>query len=154
MQPTLNKPMPDFALASTEGTSVSLADFRGKSVVLYFYPRDNTPGCTQEGEDFRDHYASFIRHNAVVLGVSRDTLQQHCKFKQKYQFPFALLADPDEVVCRQYGLLKNKMMYGKPVTGVERTTYLIDSKGILRQLWQKVKVEGHVAAVLDALAQL
>ena len=152
--PTLSKSMPDFKLASTSGEIVSLKDFRGSLVVLYFYPRDKTPGCTQEGLDFKEHIAKFRRRNTVVLGVSRDSLASHQKFKEKYQFPFDLLADEDAELCIQYGILKDKNMYGKKVKGIERTTYLIDETGTLRQIWSKVKVPGHVEAILAEIKEM
>jgi thioredoxin-dependent peroxiredoxin len=152
--PSLNKPMPDFSLPATNGKTVTLADFKGKNIVLYFYPRDNTPGCTQESIDFKDHYQHFANHNTVILGVSRDTLKSHEKFKDKYQFPFELLADDSEAVCQQYGVMKNKTMFGKFVKGIERSTFVIDSHGVLRREWRKVKVDGHVAEVLAAIKEL
>jgi peroxiredoxin Q/BCP len=153
MQPTVGQTFPDFTAPSTEG-EIRLSSLRGKTVVLYVYPRDNTPGCTTEGENFRNRHADFAAAGAVVLGLSRDTLASHQKFKAKYGFPFALLADPEEVLVNAWGLLKEKNMYGKKVKGVERTTYLIDAQGVLRQVWAAVKVPGHVEEVLEAVRSL
>ncbi len=150
MQPTVGQLFPDFTAPSTEG-EITLSALRGKTVVLYVYPRDNTPGCTTQGENFRDRHADFAAAGAVVLGLSRDTLASHQKFKAKYGFPFALVADPEEVLVNAWGLLKEKNMYGKKVKGVERTTYLIDAQGVLRQVWPAVKVPGHVDEVLQAV---
>ena len=150
MQPVVGQTFPDFTAPSTEG-EVTLSSLRGKTVVLYVYPRDNTPGCTTQGENFRDRHADFAAAGAVVLGLSRDTLASHQKFKAKYGFPFALVADPEEVLVNAWGLLKEKNMYGKKVKGVERTTYLIDAQGVLRQVWAAVKVPGHVDEVLEAV---
>ena len=146
--------VPDFKAPATGDQTIRLKDLRGKNVVLYFYPRDNTPGCTTEGQDFRDHYAKFRRRNTVVLGISRDSLASHEKFKAKFDFPFELIADPDEKLCNQFEVMKDKNMYGKKVRGIERSTFLIDDKGKLRQEWRKVKVPGHVEAVLEAIKSL
>ena len=153
MVPQVGQAFPDFTAPSTEG-SFQLSALRGRKVVLYVYPRDNTPGCTTQGENFRDRHSDFVAAGAVVVGLSRDTPGSHQKFKAKYEFPFALVADPDETLVRQWELLKNKTMYGKPVTGVERTTYLIDAQGVLRQVWSAVKVPGHVDQVLEAARAL
>jgi peroxiredoxin Q/BCP len=123
-------------------------------VVLYFYPKDNTPGCTLEGQDFRDLNAKFKRANTVVLGVSRDSVKSHEGFKQKQDFNFDLLSDADEKLCKLFDVIKLKNMYGKQVMGVERSTFLIDAKGVLRREWRKVKVDGHAAEVLDATKAL
>ncbi|MBW7930169.1 MAG: peroxiredoxin [Gammaproteobacteria bacterium] len=146
--------VPDFTLGATGGKEISLAGLRGHPVVLYFYPRDNTPGCTTEGCDFRDHHAAFRKLGAVVLGVSRDSLASHEKFKAQHEFPFDLLADGDEDLCRLFDVIREKNMYGKKVMGVERSTFLIDADGVLRKEWRKVKVGGHVEAVLAALKAL
>jgi peroxiredoxin Q/BCP len=147
-------PAPDFTLASSEGGEVSLSSFKGRPVVLYFYPKDGTPGCTREACDFRDASTAFKRHGAVVLGVSKDSLKSHLKFKDKVGLNFPLLADPDQEVLRAYGVLKEKVMYGKKVMGVERSTFLIDAGGTVRRAWRGVKVEGHVGEVLEALRAL
>lgn len=146
--------VPNFQLKSTGGKTISLADLQGKALVLYFYPKDDTPGCTLEGQDFRDRYADFEKLNALVLGISRDSVSSHEKFKTKYELNFDLLADEDETLCQMFDVIKEKNMYGKQVRGIERSTFLVDNKGVLRQAWRKVKVEGHVAAVLDAVRQL
>ena len=144
----------DFKAPATGDQTIRLKDLRGKNVVLYFYPRDNTPGCTTEGQDFRDHHAKFRRRNSVVFGISRDSLASHEKFKTRFEFPFELIADPDEKLCNQFEVMKDKNMYGKKVRGIERSTFLIDDKGKLRQEWRKVKVPGHVEAVLEAIKSL
>lgn len=150
----MGRVVPDFKAPATGDQTIRLKDLRGKNVVLYFYPRDNTPGCTTEGQDFRDHYARFKRRNTVVFGVSRDSLASHEKFKAKFDFPFELIADPDEKLCEQFEVMKDKNMYGKKVRGIERSTFLIDDKGKLREEWRKVKVPGHVEAVLEAVKSL
>jgi peroxiredoxin Q/BCP len=121
---------------------------------LYFYPKDDTPGCTLEGQDFRDQHAKFKRLKVRVLGVSRDTLGSHAKFQSKYELPFDLISDPDEALCALFGVMKDKNMYGRKVRGIERSTFLVDAAGVLRGEWRKVKVDGHVAAVLAAAAAL
>jgi peroxiredoxin Q/BCP len=126
----------------------SFPDLKGKKVVIYFYPKDDTPGCTCEGENFRDAYKKFMKENTVILGVSRDSIKSHEKFQSKYEFPFALLSDVDEALCDAFGVIKDKTMYGKQVRGIERSTFLYDEKGKLVKEWRKVTVEGHVAAVL------
>ncbi len=148
------KPAPDFTLPATGGQEITLSGLKGSNVVLYFYPRDNTPGCTKEGQAFRDHHAEFEKLDTVVLGVSRDSLKTHENFKAKHQFPFELLSDSEETVCRLYDVIKEKNMYGKKVMGIERSTFLIDREGILRREWRKVKVAGHVEEVLEAVRSL
>ena len=148
------KKVPDFRAAATGGADIKLSDLKGQKVVLYFYPKDNTPGCTLEGHDFRDQHAKFRRQNAVVLGVSRDSLRSHERFKTKHEFPFELLSDEDEALCRLFDVIKEKNMYGKKVMGIERSTFLIDERGVLRHEWRKVKVEGHVDEVLQAVKDL
>ncbi len=150
----LNKPVPDFELPATGDKQVRLSDLKGNTVVIYFYPKDNTPGCTLEGQDFRDQYAKLKRRNTVVLGVSRDSLKSHEKFKSEQAFPFDLLSDAEEKLCALFGVMKMKNMYGKQVRGIERSTFLIDAKGVLRREWRGVKVEGHVDEVLEAIKAL
>ena len=150
----VGKPVPRFKLGATGGQDMSIDSLRGKSLVLYFYPKDDTPGCTTEGCGFRDYHDAFRKLGAVVLGVSRDSLASHEKFKAKYEFPFDLLSDGDEKLCRLFDVIKEKNMYGKKVLGVERSTFLIDKQGNLRREWRKVKVAGHVEEVLGALKAL
>ena len=138
----------DIKLASTDDQIIQLSDFRGKNIVLYFYPKDNTPGCTLEGQDFRDNKRKFSARNTVILGVSRDSVKSHENFKSKQSFSFDLLSDPDEKLCKQFDVIKEKNMYGKKVIGIERSTFLIDEKGVLVKEWRKVKVKGHVGIVL------
>ncbi|MHC8442116.1 MAG: peroxiredoxin [Candidatus Eutrophobiaceae bacterium] len=150
----LNKKAPDFKASATGDDEIALSAFKGKRVVLYFYPRDNTPGCTIEGQDFRDNIRAFTDCKTVVLGVSRDSLKSHEKFKEQQGFPFELLSDVDQKLCELYGTIKEKNMYGKKVMGIERSTFLIDEEGILRREWRKVKVSGHVEDVLAAIKEL
>jgi len=149
--PTLMRQAPDFKCPATGDQTIHLKSLRGKNVVIYFYPKDSTPGCTTEGQDFRDLHAKFKRQNAVILGVSRDSLASHEKFKAKQKFPFELLSDPDELLCRKYDVIKEKTLYGRKFMGIERSTFLIDERGKLRQEWRKVKVKGHAAEVLEAV---
>ena len=151
---TIGQPVPDFELPATGDKIISLSGLKGKNVVLYFYPKHNTPGCTREGQDFRDHYSEFGAFDTVILGVSRDSLDSHEKFKTEQNFQFDLLTDKDELLCKLFDVIKLKNMYGKEVMGVERSTFLIDKNGILRREWRKVKVEGHVEEVLQALSVL
>ncbi len=151
---SIGQPAPDFELPATGGKTLKLSAFKGSNVVLYFYPRDNTPGCTLEGQNFRDEQAKFKKLDTVVLGVSRDSVKSHESFKSQEGFTFDLLADEDEKVCKLYAVIKLKNMYGKQVMGVERSTFLIDKKGVLRNEWRKVKVEGHVDEVLGAVKAL
>jgi len=144
---------PAFTLESSDGGSVSLSDFRGKNVILYFYPRDNTPGCTLEAQEFQQALPAFKKKNAVVLGVSRDTIASHCKFRDKYDLRFPLLSDPDHNVLEVYGAWGEKVLYGKKSLGIIRTTVLIDDSGKVKRVFPKVKVKGHVEAVLEALAE-
>lgn len=145
---------PDFLLPSTRGTPQPLHELRGRIVVLYFYPRDATPGCTLEGQDFARWHAAFDALNAVILGVSRDSLASHTRFRCKENLPFDLLSDPDEQACQHYGVIKTKNLYGKQVQGIERSTFLIDPQGVIRASWRKVKVAGHVEVVLAAVQTL
>lgn len=149
--PALNRVVADFKCPATGGKNVQLKSLRGKKVVLYFYPRDATPGCTTEARDFRDLHASFKRQNAVILGVSRDSIASHDKFREKQQLPFDLLSDEDETLCGRFDVIREKTLYGRKFMGVERSTFLIDDKGKLRQEWRKVRVKGHAAEVLDAV---
>ena len=149
--PTLNRVVADFKCAATGDQTVQLKALRGKKVVLYFYPKDATPGCTTEGQDFRDLHAKFRRQNAVILGASRDSLASHEKFKAKHEFPFELLSDPDEKLCRQFDVIREKNLYGRKYMGIDRSTFLIDESGKLRGEWRKVKVKGHAAEVLEAV---
>jgi len=150
----LGKAVPDFSLASTGGTTFTLSALRGEKLVLYCYPKDNTPGCTAEGADFRDLHGQFRRAGARVFGVSRDSLSSHERFKEKMRFPFELLADPDEAVCKQVGVMKLKNMYGKKVRGIERSTFVVDEKGVLVREWRGVKVPGHAQEVLNFVKAL
>lgn len=149
--PTLMRQAPDFKCPATGDQTIHLKSLRGKKVVIYFYPKDSTPGCTTEGQDFRDLHAKFKRQSAVILGVSRDSLASHEKFKAKQKFPFELLSDPDEVLCRKFDVIKEKTLYGRKFMGIERSTFLIDERGKLREAWRKVKVKGHAAEVLEAV---
>ena len=151
---SLNKKVPDFTLPATGNQELSLRQFEGRNLVIYFYPKDSTPGCTTEGQDFRDHHDEFTALNTVILGVSRDSIKSHENFKAKQSFPFELLSDADETLCQLFDVIKEKNMYGKTVLGIERSTFLIDSQGTLRQAWRKVKVDGHVAEVLAAVKAL
>lgn len=151
MELTIGKPLPKFTAATTSGKTLSDKQLKGKKCILYFYPKDNTPGCTCEGEDFRDHYSQFQKLGVEIIGISRDSVNSHEKFRQKFSFPFELLSDEDEQLCQLFSVIKMKNMYGKQVRGIERSTFLFDEKGILRQEWRKVKVDGHVAEVLAAV---
>ncbi len=144
---------PQFTLDGTGG-SWSLRGAAGSPLVLYFYPRDNTPGCTQEGADFAAAFGQFKKAKTAIFGISADSLAAHEKFKAKMQFPFELLSDPDNQVCKLYDVIQEKSMYGKKFMGIERSTFLIDGKGVLREVWRKVKVNGHAAAVLAAVKAL
>jgi peroxiredoxin Q/BCP len=149
-----NLAVPDFEAASTGGLTFRLKDARGKPLVLYFYPKDNTPGCTDEGMQFRDLYPEFEKLNCAIYGVSRDSLKSHEGFRSKMSFPFDLLSDPDERVCEMFGVMKMKNMYGKQVRGIERSTFVIDKNGYLRKEWRGVKVPEHAQAVLDFVKTL
>ena len=146
--------IPDLVVQATDDQGFRLSELRGRNVVLYFYPKDNTPGCTTEGQDFRDHYEEFEKLNTVVLGVSRDDLKSHESFKSKQCFPFDLIADTDEELCQAFDVIKEKNLYGKKSMGIERSTFLIDEQGVLRREYRKVKVDGHVLAVLRDLREL
>jgi peroxiredoxin Q/BCP len=147
----VGKKAPDFELPATGGKRIRLSQLKGGPVVLYFYPKDDTQGCTLEGKDFRDLHARFTRLGAVILGISRDSLTSHVRFCDKYTFPFDLLSDEEEKVCKLYTVIKMKNMYGRKVRGIERSTFLIGANGKLLQEWRKVKVAGHAAEVLEAL---
>jgi thioredoxin-dependent peroxiredoxin len=144
-----NLAVPDFAAPSTGGSTFRLKDARGKPLVLDFYPKDNTPGCTDEGMQFRDLYPQFQGLGCAIYGISRDSLESHESFKAKMSFPFDLLSDPDEHLCEMFGVMKMKNMYGKQVRGIERSTFVIDSNGYLRKEWRGVKVPEHAQAVLE-----
>ena len=150
----LDTPVADFSLPATSGTTFRLSEQAGKIVVLYFYPKDSTPGCTTQGQNFRDLHERFAAVDAVILGISRDSLKSHENFKAKQAFPFELGSDADEAVCNLFGVIKQKMMYGKQVRGIERSTFVIDRAGVLRREWRGVKVPGHVEEVLDYVCSL
>ena len=150
----LDTKIPNFSLPATGGTPFDLAAQAGKTVVIYFYPKDSTPGCTTQGQNFRDRHDQFAAANAVILGISRDSLKSHENFKTKQAFPFELGSDADEAVCNLFGVIKQKMMYGKQCRGIERSTFVIDGKGLLRREWRGVKVPGHVDEVLAFVQSL
>ncbi|SDY34807.1 peroxiredoxin [Pseudomonas salomonii] len=154
MPVAIDKPVADFEAQATSGQTFSLAALKGKQVVIYFYPKDSTPGCTTEGQGFRDHYAAFKAANTEVFGLSRDSVKSHENFKAKQEFPFELISDKDEAVCQLFDVIKLKKLYGKEYLGVDRSTFLIDKDGVLRQEWRGVKVPGHVDAVLTAAQAL
>ena len=149
-----NLAVPDFEAPATGGMTFRLKDARGKPLVLYFYPKDNTPGCTDEGMQFRDLYAEFEKVNCAIYGVSRDSLKSHEGFKSKMSFPFDLLSDPDERLCEMFGVMKMKNMYGKQVRGIERSTFVVDKAGNLAREWRRVKVPGHAQEVLEFVRTL
>lgn len=153
MSAIIGKPAPQFVAQSTIGT-IDLSQCRGRAVVLYFYPKDNTPGCTAEGQDFRDLHDQFLAAGTVVVGVSRDSLKSHANFCEKYSLPFPLISDPEETLCNLYGVIKQKTMYGKQVRGIERSTFLIDAHGLLVQAWRGLKVPGHASEVLQAATSI
>lgn len=150
----INDKAPDFTLPATGGKDISLKGLKGKNVVLYFYPKDDTPGCTQESCDFRDNMGRLTKADAVVIGASRDDVKSHEKFKKKFEMPFDLVSDEDGTLCADYGVWVEKSMYGKKYMGIERSTFLIDGNGVIRAIWRKVKVDGHVDEVLTALESL
>ena len=151
---TVGKKVPAFVADATGDQKIRSRDLRGSNVVLYFYPRDSTPGCTLEGQDFRDNHTRFRRAKSVILGISRNSVASHERFKLKQNFPFELLADTDETLCELFDVIKQKNMYGKKVWGIERSTFLIDREGVLRKEWRKAKVAGHVEEVLAAVKAL
>lgn len=150
----LDTTLPDFSMPTTGGQTFNLAAQRGKLVVIYFYPKDSTPGCTTEGQQFRDLHEQFAAVNAKILGISRDSVKSHENFKAKQGFPFELGSDGDEAVCTLFGVIKQKMMYGKQCRGIERSTFVIDREGVLRREWRGVKVPGHAQEVLDFVKTL
>ncbi|MFI8740100.1 peroxiredoxin [Stutzerimonas zhaodongensis] len=154
MSVAVDQPVPAFQAQATSNTQVSLDVLKGKQVVLYFYPKDNTPGCTTQGQGFRDQHNAFAAANTVVFGVSRDSLKTHENFKTKQGFPFELICDKDEQLCQLFDVIKLKKLYGKEYLGIDRSTFLIDADGVLRQEWRGVKVPGHVDAVLQAAQAL
>lgn len=154
MAVAIGETIPDLELTATGNRSLRLSDYRGRHLILYFYPKASTPGCTQEGRDFQDAAESFAAANATVLGASRDTLKAQESFKSKQGFGFDLLADTDETLCRAFDVIRPRKLFGKETLGIERSTFLIDGAGVLRREWRQVKVKGHVQEVLDAVKQL
>jgi peroxiredoxin Q/BCP len=154
MAVVVNKPLPDFEAVATSNISLSNRSLIGETVVLYFYPKDNTPGCTTEAMQFRDKYKDFIKAGAIIYGVSRDNMKSHDDFKEKLELPFELISDNEEKMCHMFGVVKNKIMYGKKVKGIERSTFLVGADGILKQEWRGLKVPGHVEEVLKAVKAL
>jgi thioredoxin-dependent peroxiredoxin len=150
----INQPVPDFELPSTGNKNFTLSAVKGKNLVIYFYPKDDTPGCTTEGQQFRDSYQEFVDSDCIIVGISRDSIESHEKFKEKMGFPFELLSDADETACKLFDVIKMKNMYGKQVRGIDRSTFVVDTDGILRREWRGVKVPGHVAEVLDFVKTL
>ncbi|MFJ5447228.1 peroxiredoxin [Methylobacillus methanolivorans] len=150
----LNQAIPDVELPSTSGKTFKLSDFIGKKLIIYFYPKDNTPGCTNQGKDLRDLYEAFQASNTEIVGISRDSLKSHENFKAKFSFPFELLSDVEEKACTLFDVIKMKKLYGKEVRGIERSTFVIDEKGVLVREWRKVKVDGHAQQVLEFIQSL
>lgn len=150
----LNQPVTDFELPATSAKIFKLSDYLGKNLVIYFYPKDSTPGCTTQGMQFRDHYSEFTETNTEIVGVSRDSLKSHENFKAKFTFPFELLVDSEELACGIFNVIKMKNMYGKQVRGIERSTFVVDKNGVLVKEWRGVKVDGHVKQVLDFIKTL
>lgn len=151
---TLGKKVPDFTLPATGEKTITLSELKGTRVVLYFYPKDSTPGCTTESQGFRDEYLKFRRRNTTILGVSRDSLRSHENFRSKHGFQFDLVSDSEEKLCNMFDVIKEKNMYGRKVLGIERSTFLIDEQGVLVKEWRKVKVKGHVEEVLEAVKEM
>ncbi len=147
----IDKPIPDFSFTTTQQESCKFSDLKGSNVILYFYPKDNTPGCTTEGLDFNRYFTQFKRLDTIILGISRDSNKSHQNFIAKHHFKFDLISDPEEKVCKLFDVIKEKNMYGRKVMGIERSTFLIDKEGILRYVWRKVRVPGHVETVLKEL---
>ncbi|MCK9515086.1 MAG: peroxiredoxin [Ottowia sp.] len=154
MEIVLNKPLPEFEAEATGDVQVTNTSHLGKVLILYFYPKDDTPGCTREAMEFRDNYDEIVKTGAIVFGVSRDNMESHNRFKEKLDLPFELIADTEEKMCHMFGVVKNKIMYGKKVKGIERSTFLIDADGILVQEWRKIKVKDHVSEVIQAVKVL
>lgn len=150
----INEKVGDFTATATSETEVTQNSLLGKNTVIYFYPKDNTPGCTTEGQEFRDAITDFESCNTQILGVSRDSMRTHENFKKKHEFPFELISDPDETFCKFFDVIKLKKLYGKEYMGIERSTFIINSEGVLVKEWRKVKVKGHVAEVLEACQAL
>ncbi|MFK5984033.1 MAG: peroxiredoxin [Pseudomonadota bacterium] len=150
----IGKQVPEFNALATSEINFKLSDYQGKHLLLYFYPRDNTQGCTQEGQAFRDNYDKFMSKNVNIIGISRDGIKAHENFKAKYNFPFELISDKDETVCQLFDVIKEKKMYGKTHMGIERSSFLIDNKGVLVKQWRKVKVKDHLQQVLDEIEDL
>ncbi|MFT6625192.1 MAG: peroxiredoxin Q/BCP [Cycloclasticus sp.] len=150
----LNQAVADFCCQTTAEEALKLSSLKGKNIVIYFYPKDNTPGCTQEGQDFRDNFEAFQAANTVIFGVSRDSIRTHQNFKKKHDFPFELISDADESLCKLFDVIKLKKLYGKEYMGIERSTFLINKEGVLVQEWRKAKVKQHVAEVLAAASAL
>jgi peroxiredoxin Q/BCP len=154
MAVSLDQPVADFSAAATSGQQISLSALKGQQLVIYFYPKDSTPGCTTEGQGFRDQYPAFQAANTLVFGVSRDSLKSHENFKCKQEFPFELISDKDEALCQLFDVIKLKKLYGKEYLGIDRSTFLIDAQGVLRREWRGVKVPGHIDEVLTAAQAL
>lgn len=150
----LNKTVPEFELPATSDSTFKLSDYIGKNLVIYFYPKDSTPGCTTEGTEFRDAYEAFQTANTEIFGISRDSIKSHENFKAKFNFPFDLLSDTEEIACKLFDVIKMKNMYGKQVRGIERSTFIIDKNGVLTKEWRKVKVKDHVGEVLTFIQSL
>lgn len=148
------KPVPDAEMLTTGGKTLRLHDLKGKFVVLYFYPKDDTPGCTLEGRDFRDKHAQFRKLKALIYGISRDSLASHEKFKAKFKFPFELVADEDEKLCKLFDVIREKSLYGKKYLGVDRSTFILDQDGVLRREFRGVKVKGHVDEIIEEIRKL
>lgn len=153
-QPALNQSVSDFTAEATSELTVTLSELKGSNVVIYFYPKDSTPGCTTEGQNFRDLIQEFRDNNTQIFGVSRESLRSHENFKAKQEFPFELISDPEEALCKHFDVIKLKKNYGREYMGIERSTFLIDGEGVLRNEWRKVRVKGHVEEVLEAVKAL
>ncbi len=149
-----NQAVPNFTLPATGAVDFTLYPIRNKSLVIYFYPKDNTPGCTTEAQQFRDLHAEFQKAGSEIIGVSRDSIKSHENFKTKFTLPFALVSDADEALCQQFGVMKQKMMYGKQVRGIERSTFVLDNNGIIRKEWRGLKADGHAQEVLSFVQSL